>query len=329
MTKDITVKGPGKALTVKKSGNALITRNSGKLAKLANAGLILVREHLSDEVVEDFHVAALCGDALNGQVDWLHLLCPLPHVQKMEEHYRPYIEQAKERYRARLPNANRVYEAAEFLRGLCDDDEPIDQRQASAMLHFLFSLAPGKRSDEERMLKLSTCTDIFSPSNNLLGEATGLWKPVPQNPILLALAIKQLQADQTFEPSEPELRTALRTASRKTKHLARDANEWLKRMRATDAVMFESDRDGWRAAHAAVSADVTGVFVGDDGSPYQEALNEVWEPKFYRENPVQLELERAEEAARQARLAAEPPKQIAACAKPAAKKTQSIKGGKS
>jgi hypothetical protein len=37
-----------------------------------------------------------------------------------------------------------------FLKYLQDDD-PLDRKAASAMLHFLFALAPGKRSDEERM----------------------------------------------------------------------------------------------------------------------------------------------------------------------------------
>jgi hypothetical protein len=138
------------------------------------------------------------------------------------------------------------------------------------------------------------------------------------------LAIKQLQATQTFEPSEPELRAALDKALAKARGLERDANEWLKLLRRSDAFMFDNDRDAWRAAHAAVDANATGALMVDaDASPYQQALNEVWEPKFYRENPEQLELERESEG--RAALAADAPKQ-AACAKPPEKRTHKPKG---
>jgi hypothetical protein len=144
---------------------------------------------------------------------------------------------------------------------------------------------------------------MFSPANNLIGEATGLWRPVPRSPTLLALAIKQLEAQTIFEPCEAELRKALDEALQKVNRLKRLADEWLTLLRESDAWMFEHDRDGWRAAHAAVNAHATiALIVEFDQSPHQEALNEVWEPKFYRENPEQLELERA---ARQAKLDAQ------------------------
>jgi hypothetical protein len=129
------------------------------------------------------------------------------------------------------------------------------------------------------------------------------------------LAIKHLQATQTFEPSEPELRAAIDKASQRARSLERDANEWLRLLRESDAVMFKIDPDGWRAAHAAANNEAISIMDGThDADPYTEALNALWEETFddYGERR------------------ADAPKQIAACAKPPAKKTHKPKkGGKS
>jgi hypothetical protein len=331
MTDDLVE--PFKALVARKRG-ALTKRKSGGslLAKHARDGVALIRQHLSDDVVEHFHRAAVCGDQISrGDIDWLG------RIGMGAAH--DYIERAKASYYAKLPDAGRVYSAADFLGDLRGHpwDDPVDRDEASAMLHFLFSLAPGKRDDDERMLKLVACTEMFSPSNNLLGEATGLWKPVPQQPILLALAIKHLQATQTFEPSEPELRAAIATASRNAKRLEHNANEWLKRLRESDALMFKNDRPAWEAVYATVRSDVVLAMYEDDepprghaDAPHWNALNAIWEAKYEAEEQAAA-LER--EAEDKAAALIEHDEQtnntgaLAACKQSSAKRTHKPKGG--
>jgi hypothetical protein len=260
-----------KALTVM-PGKALAHRRNTDAATIIDAGLGLIREQLGDHVVEHFVIAKRCGGAL-GDVQWLH---------RIGDHSWA-VEGAKAYYRSGLPHAAHVAGAASFLRELRHPDAPITAGQATAMLHVLFASMTGKlRKDEAAMLKLTECAEIFSPSNNLLALALELWEPVSTHPVSLALAIKELKASKIFEPNEAELREALGKVETKNAELERDAREWLSRLRQTDALMFETDRDGWRAAHAAVDSEATAQ-MKSGSEEYLAAVQAVWEEKYYRE----------------------------------------------
>jgi hypothetical protein len=101
-------------------------------------------------------------------------------------------------------------------------------------------------------------------------------------------------------------------------------------LRENDAVMFNDDPARWRAAHAAVNAEATSAIIGDRDerdTPYLQALEAVWDEKFDRENPKEVELERRLAAERAALAAEAAPKHVAACAKPVAKKrSKKLKG---
>jgi hypothetical protein len=305
MSKAIAIKAPGSALTARK----------GALAKLANAGHQAISERLSDDIAADFRVAAAAGEAIGADREWLSRISLRAPSRD--------VELAKASYRSSLKVASRVLSAATFLAALRCPREPIERSEASAMLCFLLDVAGGKRSDEARLLKAVAIADIFSESNNVLGAATGLWQPVPRHPTLVALAIKQMEAQQIFEPCEAELRKALDAAAKKALRLEHHANDWLRLLRESDRLMFERDRDGWRAAHSDVDSSATLAlsFDDDDGSAHQEALRNVWDQKY-----------EAEQEAARAALEGEqmvvndhhPPKQIAACAARPARRTQKL-----
>jgi hypothetical protein len=274
VTKALTVIAPGKALARRSTGTALASRNTGTaVAKVMAGGLALIREQLSDDIVQHFIAAAGCGEA-HGDMSWLHRISNWHSPHQAE-----YAERAKSFYRSALQRVSHVASAEEFLKRLRRPFEPITYEQAKAMLHVLFVSMTGKpRIDEAAMVKLTECAEIFSPTNNALGEALRLWRPVPMHPVTLALAIKRLKASKTFEPSEEELRDALDKVAKECARLECDASEWVTRLQKTDALMFEADRDGWDAAHAAANNDGAEAFVvmwatNDDDGPYGDALN--------------------------------------------------------
>jgi hypothetical protein len=88
-----------------------------------------------------------------------------------------------------------------------------------------------------------------------------------------------LRAIRTFEPSEPELREALDKVEQQTTRLRHDATEWLDKLQQTDLLMFKTDPDGWRAAHAAADNESIFVMRDDDGDDpaYQVAINAIWQ----------------------------------------------------
>lgn len=300
-----------KAVTVIMPGKALAHRNNTAAANLVDAGLALIREQLSDDVVEHVVVAERCGVVLD-DMHWLHRISDRDLPRKAE-----YVEKAKAYYRSALPCAARAAVAASFLRELRHPHVPITCGQATAMLHALFASMTGKlRQDEAAMAKLAGCVDIFSPASRALGRALDLWEPVPMHPVSLALAIKRLKASQTFEPSEVELREALGKVETESARLERAAREWLSRLRQTDALMFETDRDGWRAAHAGADSSATAQFGDADPDAfdaYSEAIQAMWEEKYGREQA----------AAALAELRTNTPA-LAACARPAAKRTKKL-----
>jgi hypothetical protein len=278
-TKAITVTAPvaqhngsaRKALTQRKGGSLVPAQQPDKLAA---AGFALMREQLSEEVAQHFVVAAECASLQCSR--WLSLLGP----QACPE----YIAEAKRFYRSALPRAARVERASDVLYELQYPPEPISHEQARAMLHFLFA-STGKRRDEvAAMCKLSACVDIFSPTDQALGRALRLWQLVPQHPTVLALAIKHLRASKIFEPEESELREAMSKAIAEIRRLGRHVDDWVDQMRATDALTYETDLAGWRAAHKATDLDTVCVLlrrIERDGSstPYSKALSALFDEK--------------------------------------------------
>jgi hypothetical protein len=53
---------------------------------------------------------------------------------------------------------------------------------------------------------------LFDPTINSIADSTGLWKPVPRHPAVVALAIRKLMAEKVFEPTQSELADACREA---------------------------------------------------------------------------------------------------------------------
>jgi DNA-binding transcriptional regulator PaaX len=147
--------------------------------------------------------------------------------------------------------------------------------------------------------------------------------------VILAIAIKQLMAEKTFEPAETELREALGKVKERLSMRGGGVERWLEKLYEWDARIFERDRAAWDAAYANVGSDVVrqmrerlelmdqGPCEDEDGnqippSPCWLAVNELCEAK------------QAEEAAK---LAAESEVREAACKTTPAKKTRKPKRG--
>ena len=154
---------------------------------------------------------------------------------------------------------------------------------------------------------------------------------VPTHPLVLALAIKQLMAEKTFEPAESELRAALEKVEQRLTLHRSYLSGWLGRLERADEIVFTFDRPAWDRAYANVHSDVPRQMrarlfedgpgePNEDGneippSPRWQALNDLWETKLA-----------AEEAAEKVAVLPEQQTDDAvACAKAAARKTHKPK----
>jgi hypothetical protein len=162
------------------------------------------------------------------------------------------------------------------------------------MLSVLFAALGKKKGDEGAML-LVACADMFSATNEAIGHATGLWKPISRHPLVLALAIKKLIATAVFT-SCAELREAMNEV-RGTLEMRKWAMEYIVDLiERADEIVFVGDRAAWDAAYADVGSDVVKAMLGwvemqespytddDDvdhpGSPRWAALNAIVEAKL-------------------------------------------------
>ena len=194
------------------------------------------------------------------------------------------------------------------------ESPPISLAEASAMLRFLFA-AKGRKRGDEAMAKLAACIDIFTPASNALAEAMGLWKPVPRHPLVLALAIKALMAKRLHEPEECELREELATVKERLDKRAARVSGWQQTLKHADQTVFALDRAAWDAAYATVDSAVVSVMLDDDdnsATPRCAALEALHKQKVAQEEAAAL----AEQTDRPA---------LAACARPAAKRTRKLK----
>jgi hypothetical protein len=256
----------GGAVMVTKS---LTVRQGGELArsktKTAVVGAMVMREILDDDLVRRL---------LNAD--------RILEASKHEMWYgRHGLDAAKSMHRRWLPNIERISSARAVLDDVVHPRYPLTQSQARAMLHFLFH-AMGKRKSDESAAKLHACTDIFSPTSNALGKTLRLWKPVPTHPLILALAIKQLMAEKTFEPSEAELREALAEVEESLSAKRRLVKQWFVKLGYADKILFTFDRPAWDAQYASVGSDIVAEMAGiledsgDRSSPHWQALDDLF-----------------------------------------------------
>jgi hypothetical protein len=146
----------------------------------------------------------------------------------------------------------------------------ITRVDAIMMLAVLFGTLGKKGPDNETLIR--ECVDMLTPDSDVIGEATGLWRPINNHhPVVVALAIRKLVYGSIFT-SVDELRTALRAARNSIVWLLQDADRWMKLLRASDRVVFECDRDAWMLAYQDVGADVVSAMqdhdeAGDDDEP--------------------------------------------------------------
>jgi hypothetical protein len=157
-------------------------------------------------------------------------------------------------HRSWLPNVACAEEAHELLSGIVNTSM-LTPANATAMLHYLFA-ATGRRRNSEAEAKLMACVDIFSPASNAIGPALGLWKETPMHPVILAITIKQLMAEKTFEPAEAELREALGKVKQKLSAIAAWTWEWREQIDEWDRSIFEHDRAAWDQSYANVDIKV-------------------------------------------------------------------------
>jgi hypothetical protein len=169
------------------------------------------------------------------------------------------LDRAKVLHRMWLPNIERAVEVCDLVSSIAG---PTGARRltltladASAMLHYLFG-AMGKRRNGEAQAKLMACVDIFSPASNAIGPALGLWQSAPKHPVILAIAVKQLMAEKTFEPAEAELREALEKVKQRLSARAGWGWRWLKKLDELDEMVFKNERPAWDAAYTNVSREV-------------------------------------------------------------------------
>jgi hypothetical protein len=153
-------------------------------------------------------------------------------------------------HRSWLPNVACADEAYELLSGIVGYST-LTQADASAMLQYLFG-AMGKRRNDEAAAKLMACVDIFSPASNALGPALGLWESAPAHPVILAITIKQLMAEKTFEPSEHELREVLSKVKQRLSVIGDWTWRWRENLDEWDRRIFKCDRPAWDKAYTNV-----------------------------------------------------------------------------
>lgn len=194
--------------------------------------------------------------------------------------------------------------------------EKVSYEIAVGMLSALYGALSKKKSDDENSGALMEASaDLFNPVTDVVGRASGLWKPVSKHPAILALAIKRLLATQVFTPSPSELIEAMKHVEDRLGCLEHYANQWLESLYRADDIVFTFDRPAWEAAYANVSSKIVRMMQerlcgeepgeDDDGNPI--APSQRWQALD--------DLIKAKEA----------PQRVAACKKSPAKRTHKAK----
>ena len=205
--------------------------------KLASEGPTLINKVLDSDVVR----AMVDADRFTTQVQ-----------DAGQQHLE--LDQETTLHRMWLPEVVRADEVRDVLSDITRGSM-LTQAEAGAMLQYLFG-AMGKRRDDEAAAKLMACVDIFSPASNALGPALGLWESAPTHPVILAITIKQLMSEKTFEPAEAELREALEKVEQRLSAIGGWVWKWLEKLAELDLALFNCDRAAWDQAYVNVSSKV-------------------------------------------------------------------------
>jgi len=243
-----------------------------------------------------------------------------------------YLDRAKSAlgYLWNLPAVDMAYGKLFDILNPSSDDE-VTHALATKMLSVLFGALAKKKADaadENTAMLMAACADIFHPMNDVVGETTGLWKPVCKHPIVLALAIKKLIATSVFTPSPSELREAMAEVK---DHLSSRA-DWLCTffdwMGKADKIVFEFDRPAWEAVCARHDSTVVLSLRDLQNDGPSEDTDENGNPEF-PPSPRWLMLDDLYKAKLAAEAAAEceaeSKQRIAACEMKPAKRTRKLK----
>src|SRR5262249_9542162 len=154
-------------------------------------GFALIGQALDDDVVQ-----AIADAGRFRALVWEN--CAESYVGEDQRELRVgFLDRAKQLHRDCLRMVARADAINEMLRDLLHPRVPISHGEASAMIAHMLG-AMGKRRSDDVTAKILALADMFNPATNALGEALGLWKPVPTSAAILALAIKTILAKQTF-----------------------------------------------------------------------------------------------------------------------------------
>jgi hypothetical protein len=180
---------------------------------------------------------------------------------------------------------------------------------------------------------MAACVDMFDPMNDVFGDATGLWTSISKHPIVLALTIKELLANEKWSPSPSELRAAMGKAETRLKVKCGATEGFLTLFNRADDLMFEFDREGWSAIYATCSSKALAVlrdresigWISEENdefppSPRWLMLDDLYKAKLAAEQP------RGSDLGRQIPAESEPARE-AACEMKPAKRTRKLKNG--
>ena len=199
------------------------------------------------------------------------------------------LANARHNHRWMLPHAAKVRATVAALRPIISPHAiPISREIAIRML---VVLRPLIRKDDAKAV-LESCAAMFAPGVDIIGTATGLWKPISRHPVIVALALLKLKNEKVFA-SQAELRAAMQESEASIKSLVSSADEWMKLLADSDRIVFAHDRAGWNAAYAnarseTISAMLVYVEMDEDASeddddeaisPRWNALNELRQAK--------------------------------------------------
>jgi hypothetical protein len=274
-------------------------------------GLAIVNQPLA-VIVEALQVAHQCRDRVQRTGE-----NQVPFMPSFR-HDAAYVECVKAPYAVMLRDfanaraADRKLFEVVHLQSRCSLPQPL----AIKMLSVLFGTMTKKRtddSDENAELLLMACVDMFDPTSDIVGEASGMWTTVSKHPVVLALAIKSLIATQKWTPSPSELVAKMQQAQQKLIATQYWLSQWVDWMDKADRLLCEFDRAVWDAAYANVGSDVVAAMRDLVQVQYDEAPGEDDDGVFVPPSPRWQALDDLHKA----KLAAESLPAAACKAKPA------------
>jgi hypothetical protein len=311
--------GAGKAVSVRPNIGALLTGNGGALSTVnentALAGLMLIKEVLDKKMVAtitraDHFSAHMQHDSM-------------PFLGERREIRAGFLDRAKPLHSGYLREFPVAMVVDERLSRIISPPPSahLTEDEATAMLAFLFG-ATGKRFNGEILIKLMSCASVFSDRSIALGSALSLWEPVPRHPVILALAIESLKAEQIYEPQEPELRAALTKLYERFSWRAWWVEQWISLFERADEIVFTFDRPAWDAAYAELDSRAPQAMLAQLKNIDEDGCDEDDLP-FVPPTPRWQALQKLYQNKRAAEE--NKPALAAACAQPSPKRTKKLK----